>query len=94
MKKESGKGQTWDEIGKAIGEKMEKECKGEKCKPWKIEHSQGCGGSGAIYGLGFLGALFYYLSTATSLWAGILGVVKALLWPAFLVYGLMKYLGL
>lgn len=55
-------------------------------------HSHGCGG--ALYGLGFLGALAYYLTTATSLWAGVLGVLKALVWPAFLVYGLLKYLGM
>ena len=95
MKKETGKKQTWDEIGKAIGEKMEKECKDGKCKPWQEKcggQGQGCGSGGAFYGLGFLGALFYYLSTATSLWAGVVGVVKAILWPAFLIYELMKFL--
>lgn len=54
-------------------------------------HGHGCGG--AFYGLGFLGALVYYLTTATSLWAGVLGVLKALLWPAFLVYEVLKYIG-
>jgi hypothetical protein len=57
-------------------------------------HGHGCGCGGALYGLGFLGALVYQLTTATSLWAGVIGVVKALLWPAFLVYELMKYLGM
>lgn len=46
-----------------------------------------------IYGLGFLGALIYYLTTATSFWIGVIGVVKALLWPGFLVYELLLYLG-
>jgi hypothetical protein len=55
-------------------------------------HCHGCGS--AIYGLGFLGALVYYLTTATSLLAGVLGVIKALLWPAFLVYGVLKFLGM
>jgi hypothetical protein len=55
----------------------------------------GCPGSGgAFYGLGFLGALWYYLTTATSLWTGFLGVLKAIVWPAFLVYGALKYLGM
>lgn len=54
-----------------------------------------CHGSGsALYGLGFLGALAYYLTTATSLWTGFLGILKAIFWPAFLVYGAMKYLGM
>ena len=51
-------------------------------------------GNGAGYGLGFIGALVYYISTATSFWGGVLGVLKALVWPAFLVYELLKYLAM
>ena len=51
---------------------------------------QGCGG--AFYGLGFLGAVIYYISTATGFWNGVLGVLKALVWPAFLVFELLKFL--
>jgi hypothetical protein len=51
-------------------------------------------GNGAIYGLGFIGALVYYISTATGFWMGVLGVLKALVWPAFLVFGLLKHIGL
>ncbi len=54
----------------------------------------GCGSGGAFYGLGFIGALVYYLSTATSLWGGIIGLLKAIVWPAFLVYEVMKFLGM
>lgn len=46
----------------------------------------GSGGSSAIYGLGFLGAVIYYISTATDFWMGVLGVLKAFVWPAFLIY--------
>ena len=53
-----------------------------------------CGGSGAIYGLGFIGAAIYYISTATGFWMGVLGFLKALVWPVFLVHGLLKFLGL
>jgi hypothetical protein len=95
MKKKTAKEATWDEIGKAIGAKMEKECKDDRCGPWwKKEHVACNGSGGAFYGLGFLGALAYYVSTATSLWAGIVGVLKAIVWPAFLVFELMKYLGM
>ncbi len=52
------------------------------------------GSGGAFYGLGFLGALVYYLTTATDLWTGLIGIVKAIVWPAFLVYGALKYLGM
>ena len=48
----------------------------------------------AFYGLGFIGAAIYYISTATSFWAGVLGFLKALIWPVFLVYEWMKYLGM
>jgi len=55
-------------------------------------HSHGkCGGCG--YFLGFLGALIYYLSTATGFWNGVLGILKALVWPAFLVFEVLKFLG-
>ena len=47
----------------------------------------------AAYGLGFLGALIYYISTATSLWAGVVGVVKSIFWPTVLVYELLRFLG-
>ena len=61
----------------------------------KMKMCMPCHGSGgALYGLGFLGALVYYLTTATSILGGILGVIKAILWPAFLVYGLLKFLGM
>jgi hypothetical protein len=97
MKKESTKEPTWDKIGKAIGTKMEQECKDDKRKTWQIKECMprpGCGGGGAFYGLGFIGALVYYVSTATSLWGGVIGFLKALVWPAFLVYELMKFLGM
>jgi hypothetical protein len=50
------------------------------------------GSGSAIYGLGFIGAAVYYISHATSFWMGVLGFLKALVWPAFLVFELMKYL--
>jgi hypothetical protein len=46
----------------------------------------------AIYGLGFIGALIYFLQGATSFWIGVIGFLKALVWPAFLVYYLLDFL--
>jgi hypothetical protein len=54
----------------------------------------GCGSGGAVYGLGFIGSAIYFISTATSFWMGALGVLKAIVWPAFLIYELLKYLGM
>ena len=51
-------------------------------------------GSNAVYGLGFVGSAIYYVSAATGFWTVVLGILKALVWPAFLVYGLLKSLGM
>lgn len=60
-------------------------------KDWKCKtKDSGCGG--CAYFLGFLGAVVYYISTATSFWGGVLGFLKAIVWPAFLVFEIMKYL--
>ncbi len=48
----------------------------------------------AVYGLGFVGACVYYIGTATTFWIGVLGVLKALVWPAFLVFEALKYLNM
>jgi len=46
----------------------------------------------AVYGLGFIGAVIYYFQHATSFWIGVLGILKAIVWPAFLIYNLMNFL--
>ena len=48
--------------------------------------------SDAIYGLGFIGAAIYFLSIAKGFWMGVLGFFKAVIWPVFLVYELLKFL--
>ncbi len=48
---------------------------------------------GAVYGLGLIGAAIYYISAATSVGLGVLGFLKALVWPVFLVYEALKSLG-
>lgn len=55
--------------------------------------TQGNAPSGAVYGLGFIGAAIYFVSTSAGFWPGVLGFLKAIVWPAFLVYELFKYLG-
>ena len=51
------------------------------------------GSASAVYGLGFIGAAIYFISTASSFWLGVLGILKAIVWPAFLVYEALKVLG-
>ena len=46
-------------------------------------------GGGAVYCLGIIGAAIYYLQTSTGFWASILAILKAIVWPAFLVHKLL-----
>ena len=65
----------------------------EKAKCHSVTKSCSTSG-GCAYFLGFLGAAIYYISTATGFWVGVLGILKALVWPAFLVFEIMKFLGM
>jgi hypothetical protein len=70
--------------------------KEECCKDWNMK---GCGsGNGAcggmIYVLGFIGSVVYYISTAGSFGAGFIGVLKSIVWPAFLIFESFKFLGM
>lgn len=49
---------------------------------------------GTVYFLGLIGAAVYYISTSTGFWMGVLGFLKALVWPAFLVYEAFKHFGI
>ncbi len=50
------------------------------------------GSSGAIYGLGLLGAAIYFIQNAETFSAGVVGILKALVWPAVLVYKTLQIL--
>jgi len=52
----------------------------------------GCAGGGAIYGLGLIGAAIYFIQHANSFGAGVLGILKAIVWPALFVYKLLELL--
>ena len=48
--------------------------------------------SSGTYGLGMIGAAVYYIQHAVSFGDGVLGILKALIWPALLVYNLLEHL--
>jgi len=56
-----------------------------------VVNSQG-GSSGAVYGLGLIGAWVYYIGRASSFQEGVAGFFKGLVWPAFMVYELLDFL--
>jgi len=62
-----------------------KQVKSKICKP-----HENCMGFG--YFLGVIGAAVYYISSTTGFWMGVLGILKALVWPAFLVFELLKFI--
>jgi hypothetical protein len=47
--------------------------------------------SNAVYGLGIIGAAVFYIGKAATFWAGVVGILKAMVWPAFLVYEALKH---
>jgi hypothetical protein len=47
--------------------------------------------SSAVYGLGIIGSAVYFISHATGFWMGVVGFLKAIVWPAFLVYEAFKH---
>lgn len=55
------------------------EKKSKKCKCYG-------GGGGAFYGLGFVGALIYYFQGVSTFGGAVVAFVKALVWPAFLIF--------
>jgi hypothetical protein len=81
----------WERFGMKMAKKWS-DPKIWKCGVKERVHGHMCGS--AIYGLGFIGALVYYLTTAPSFWEAVVGFFKSLVWPAFLVYGALKSLGL
>ena len=55
-----------------------------KDKKW---HKRGHGAmGGGVYFLAIIGAAVYYIQQANSFWPGVLGVLKAIVWPAMLIY--------
>jgi len=77
---------------------MEKESKEKNVKcvyvnKGKHGHSHGFMGGG-FYGLAFIGAAVYYVQQSSGFWPGVLGVLKALVWPAMLIYKVFTMLNM
>ena len=45
-----------------------------------------------VYGLGLIGAWVYFIGRATTPRERVIGFFKGLVWPAYLVYALFKFL--
>ncbi len=73
--------------------KKEETVKIEHHDHYKHNYHGNHGGNGnAIYGLGVIGALFYFLQNVSGLEAILWGIGKAVFWPAILMFKLLTYL--
>ncbi len=50
-------------------------------------------GTNAVYGIGLIGAAVYFITNAVGFWMIALGILKAIAWPAILVFEALKSLG-
>lgn len=66
-------------------------CNCSRPNKWQRRGYGNAGGGGAVYGLGLIGAVIFFVGQATSFWVGVLGILKAIVWPAILVYELFKH---
>jgi hypothetical protein len=48
--------------------------------------------SEALYCLGVIGAIYYFVSQAVGFWPVVLGIIKAFIWPAFVIFKLLGLL--
>ena len=65
----------------------------EKWKKWrktKSKSKSNGGGGGALYFVGFLGAVVYNIQAAVGFGAVVTGILKAMIWPAIVVYKLLE----
>ena len=61
-------------------------------RKWKYHKCRPGGASCAIYGFGLIGAAVYYFQHADSFMMGVGGLVKAIGWPAVLLYKVLQML--
>jgi len=73
-------------------EKPKKEAKIEYCYSKKWHHNDGS--FGWIYFLGVIGTAVYYIQQVSGFWLVILAILKAFVWPAFLLYKVFQMLGM
>lgn len=89
-KKEIDEKQVKDWIERGVKKLENIECTEKK----SITKHVGSGAAGTIWCLGFVGAAIYFFQQATSFGTGVLGFLKALVWPAYLIYHLLKFLNI
>jgi hypothetical protein len=49
---------------------------------------------GGIYGMALIGAAIYYIQHSDTFWMGVVGVLKAIAWPATIMYRALELLSM
>ena len=71
---------------KVKGSKEWKDWGSKKNKKSNSSHGTG----GALYFVGFMGSFVYWMQTAIGLGAVVTGILKSMVWPAYIVYKLLE----
>jgi hypothetical protein len=80
---------TADAMAAAPEDRMSR-WKNRRFRPDAPANRGGANGGGAVYGIGMLGAMAYFFQSAETGRDYVLAIPKASLWPALLVYKLLK----
>ncbi len=70
-------------------------CNNKKCTHGHYKmHGRGHNGASnsGLYCMGMIGAAIYFIGQAPDFWAGVVGFLKAMVWPAIMVYEAFRVL--
>ena len=66
----------------------------DNMRSWRGRGVGDSGFLGGVYGMAFLGAAVYFIQHATGFWMGVVGFIKAIFWPAVVLYKVLELLNL
>lgn len=58
----------------------------------KVVKMKGGSTPGPFYGLGMLGAAVFFVQQAEGFWEVVVALLKAIIWPAYFVWEVFKYI--
>ncbi len=58
----------------------------------RAKRNRTSGGGNAVYGLGLIGSMVYYIQQADGFWGVVLAILKGIVWPAFVIYDLLQHM--
>lgn len=77
-----------------MGEQNKEKDKTECCPPAKWQHRSHCETGGGIYFFAIIGAAVYFIQQVSGFWLIVLAILKAIVWPAFLIHKVFTMLNI